>query len=146
MFDRIVLIGAGRTSGSIVDRLARIAPLTILDLSPSAIDHVSTRALEAVEGGHPIVKRVGDGTSRIVLEDLRGAPKSLVALVVAPGDDRSALEASRLGKELDYAPVVTIVNDVAVAQECEKLGIRAFVRAEIQKWGKVIKDANIKVE
>lgn len=131
MFDRIVLIGAGRTSGSIVDRLSRLAPLTILDLSPSAIDHASTRSLEAVEGAHPIVKRVGDGTSRLVLEDLRGSPKSLVALVVAPGDDRAALETSRLGQELGYAPIVTIVNDREVAQTCEKLGVRAFVRAEI---------------
>jgi len=131
MFDRIVLIGAGRTSSSIVDRLARIAPLTILDLSPAAIDLVSTRGLEANEGTHPIVKRLGDGTSRIVLEDVRGDPKSHVALVIAPGDDRAALEASRLGAELGYVPVVTIVNDRAIAQECEKLRARAFVRAEI---------------
>jgi Trk K+ transport system NAD-binding subunit len=131
VFDRIVLIGAGKTSGSIVDRLARIAPLTILDLSPGAIDLVSTRTLESVEGVHPVVKRIGDGTSRLVLEDLRGAPKSLVALVIAPGDDRAALESTRLGRELEYAPVVTIVNDRDVAQSCEKLGARAFVRAEI---------------
>ncbi|MBX3228679.1 MAG: NAD-binding protein [Labilithrix sp.] len=131
MFDRIVLIGAGRTSGSIVDRLARIAPLTILDLSPAAIDLVSTRELESSEGSHPIVKRLGDGTSRLVLEDVRGDPKSLVALVVAPGDDRAALEATKLGAELGYAPVVTIVNDRTVAQACEKHQARAFVRAEI---------------
>lgn len=131
MFDRIVLIGAGRTSGSIVERLARIAPLTILDLSPAAIDLVSTRVLEASDGAHPIVKRIGDGTSRLVLEDVRGDPKSHVALVIAPGDDRAALEASRLGAELDYSPVVTIVNDRAIAQECEKHHARAFVRAEI---------------
>lgn len=131
MFDRIVLVGAGRTSGSIVDRLARIAPLTILDLSPGAIDLVSTRSLETSEGTHPVVKVVGDGTSRLVLEDLRGDPKSHVALVIAPGDDRAALETTRLGRELAYSPLVTIVNDREVALACEKLEARAFVRAEI---------------
>src|SRR4051812_13274604 len=104
MFDRIVLVGAGRTSGSIVDRLARIAPLTILDLSPGAIDLVSTRSLEASETAHPVVKVVGDGTSRLVLEDLRGDPKSHVALVIAPGDDRAALETTRLARELAFSP------------------------------------------
>lgn len=131
MFDRIVLIGAGRTSGSVVDRLARIAPLTILDLSPNAIDLVSTRTLESDDGIFPIVKRLGDGTSRLVLEDVRGDPKSHVALVIAPGDDRAALETTRLGGELGFAPIVTIVNDRNVATECEKHQARAFVRAEI---------------
>lgn len=131
MFDRIVLVGAGRTSGSIADRLARIAPLTIIDVSPAALDAVSTRSLGAEEGTHPIVKRTGDGTSRLVLEDLRGDPRSSVGLVIAPGDDRAALESCRLGAELDYKPIVSIVNDREIAQRCEKHGARALVRAEI---------------
>jgi Trk K+ transport system NAD-binding subunit len=131
MFDRIVLVGAGRTSGSIVERLARIAPVTIIDVSPAALDIVSTRSPDAPEGAHPIVKRTGDGTSRLVLEDLRGDPRSSVGLVVAPGDDRAALESCRLGAELAFQPIVVIVNDRDVAKECEKHGAQALVRAEI---------------
>ena len=132
MFDRIVLVGAGRTSGSIIDRLARIAPLTVIDVSAAARDVMSTRAVDAVEAGvHPIVKRVGDGTSRLVLEDLRGDPKSHVALVIAPGDDRAALESCRLAVEADYKPIIAVVNDREVAQRCEALGASALVRADI---------------
>lgn len=131
MFDRIVLVGAGKTSGNVVERLARMAPLTIIDTSPAALDAVSTRDLQAVESGHPIVKRVADGTSRLVLSDLRGDPRSSVALVVAPGDDRAALESCRLGTELEFKPVVAIVNDSDIARGCESHGARALVRADL---------------
>lgn len=133
MIDRIVLVGAGKTSGSIADRLAQIAPLTVIDTSAAALELMSTRSLDASAAGetHPILRRVGDGTSRLVLCDLRGSPKSTVALVVAPGDDRAALECCRLAVEIEYRPVVAIVNDRDVAQQCEALGARALVRAEI---------------
>ena len=129
--DRIVLVGAGKTSGSLVERLARIAPLTVIDTSPAALDAVSTRDLQAAEGGHPVVKRAADGTSRLVLSDLRGDPRSSVALVVAPGDDRAALESCRLGAELAFKPLVAIVNDSEIARGCESHGARALVRAEL---------------
>lgn len=133
MIDRIVLVGAGKTSGSIVDRLAQIAPLTVIDTSAAALDLMSTRTLDAsaAADSHPILRRIGDGTSRLVLSDLRGSPKSTVALVIAPGDDRAALECCRIAIEGEYRPVVAIVNDRDVAQQCESLGARALVRAEI---------------
>lgn len=132
MFDRIVLVGAGKTSGSIIERLAQIAPLTVTDVSQAALDATTSRSLEsATAAAHPIVQRVGDGTSRLVLSDLRGDPKSLVALVVAPGDDLAAHECCRLAMPLEYRPVVVIVNDRDVARECEELGAKALVRAEI---------------
>ncbi|HEX8792718.1 MAG TPA: TrkA C-terminal domain-containing protein [Polyangiaceae bacterium] len=124
MFDRIVLVGAGKTSGGIVERLARMAPLTIIDTSAAALEAVPTRDM-------PIVKRTADGTSRLVLSDLRGDPKSSVGLVVAPGDDRAALESCRLGAELAFEPVIAIVNDHDVARDCESHGARALVRAEL---------------
>lgn len=132
MFDRIVLIGAGKTSRSVVERLARIAPLTIVDTSAAALDSASTSSHEGVDGEeHPITKRVGDGTSRLVLAELRGDPRSSVALVIGPGDGQAALEACRLAAPLEYTPIVAIVNDREIAQECEKLGARALVRAEV---------------
>lgn len=132
MFDRIVLIGAGKSSGSIVDRLARLAPVTIIDTSPAALEIVSTRDLSAAaDTVHPVLTRVADGTSRLVLSDLRGDPKTNVALVVAPGDDRAALETCRLAVELEYKPTIAIVNDRDVAQTCEGYHAKALVRAEI---------------
>ncbi len=130
MFDRIVLVGAGRTSGTIVERLARIAPLTIVDVSATALDGLSAMPV-AADGVHPIVTRVGDGTSRLVLEDLRGDPLTSVGLVVAPGNDRAALESCRLGAELAYKPIVAVVHDREVAARCEKHGASALVRAEV---------------
>jgi Trk K+ transport system NAD-binding subunit len=133
MVDRIVLVGAGRTSGPIIERLARHAPVTVIDVSASALDVISSRSLAAAQAtsGHPIIRRVGDGTSRLVLEDLRGDPRSDVAVIVATGDDRAALEVCRLARELDYRPVVAIVNDAEVARSCEALDARALVRAQL---------------
>ena len=134
MVDRIVLVGAGRTSGSIIERLTRHAPVTVIDVSAAALDVISARSLaeaEATNGHHPIVRRVGDGTSRLVLEDLRGDPKSRVAIISATGDDRAALEVCRLARELDYRPAVAIVNDPEVARKCEALDARALVRAQL---------------
>lgn len=134
LIDRIVLVGAGRTSGSIVDWLARIAPVTVLDVSAAAVDALSARAVDAAAGAggaHPVVARTGDGTSRLVLEDARGERRSGTALVIAPGDDRAALEACRLGAELEYAPIVAIVHDREMALRCEKHGASALVRAEV---------------
>lgn len=133
MVDRIVLVGAGRTSGSVIERLTRHAPVTVIDVSPAALDGMSARSLAAAEtgDGHPIVRRVADGTSRLVLEDLRGDPSSHVAIVAAPGDDRAALEVCRLARELDYRPVIAIVNDPEVARKCEAHGARALVRAQL---------------
>lgn len=128
MFDRLVLIGAGKTSGAIVDRLSRIAPLTVVDRSAAALEALSSYAAEGV---HPVTAHEADGTSRLVLLDLRGDPKTSVGLVVTTGDDRAALEACRLGADLGYAPVIAVVNDRAVAQQCEHVGARALVRVEI---------------
>lgn len=131
MLDRIVLVGAGKTSGSVVERLARVAPLTIIDTSAAALEAVPTREPQPRDGTHPVVKRAADGTSRLVLSDLRGDPRSSVGLVVAPGDDRAALESCRLGVELEFKPVVAIVNDREAAHACESYGARALVRAEL---------------
>lgn len=130
MFDRVILVGAGRTSGSIIERLARMAPLTILDVSAASVEGAAERS-DAAEGTYPVVTRAGDGTSRLVLEDLRGDRRTRVGLVVSPGDDRAALEVCRLGAELEYKPIVAIVHDRATAEQCEKHGAATLVRAEV---------------
>ncbi len=130
MFDRVVLVGAGRTSRSIIERLARLAPLTILDVSAASVEGTSAPS-DAAGGAYPIVTRTGDGTSRLVLEDLRGDRRSNVGLVVSPGDDRAALEMCRLGAELEYKPIVAIIHDRATAESCEKHGAATLVRAEV---------------
>lgn len=130
MFDRVVLIGAGRTSRSIIERLARMAPVTIVDVSAASVEGAAELS-EAADGTYPIVTRTGDGTSRLVLEDLRGDRRARVGLVVSPGDDRAALEVCRLGAELEYKPIVAIVHDRAAAEQCEKHGAATLVRAEV---------------
>ncbi len=87
--------------------------MTVVDVSPSAIDAIHEHGPTPDDARPPLVRRVADGTSRLVLEDLRGDPKSRVALIAATGDDRAALEITRLGRELAYAPIVSIVNDAA---------------------------------
>ncbi|MBX3201513.1 MAG: NAD-binding protein [Labilithrix sp.] len=131
MVDRIVVVGAGRTSGSILGRLTRHAPVTVVDVSPSAIDAIHEHGSTTDDARPLLVRRVADGTSRLVLEDLRGDPKSRVALIAATGDDRAALEITRLGRELAYAPIVAIVNDAEIARQCEALEARALVRAQL---------------
>jgi Trk K+ transport system NAD-binding subunit len=123
----------------VIDRLARLAPLTVLDTSAAALDLVSTRELQAIPGMHPIVRQMGDGTSRLVLGDARGDPKSSVGLAIAPGDDRAALEACRLGVELGYKPVIAVVNEREAAQHCEKIGARPLVRADLM--GQLVEQA-----
>ncbi len=133
MVDRIVLVGAGRTSGSIIERLTRHAPVTVVDVSSAALDALSTKSSPTDESatGHPVIHRTADGTSRLVLEDLRGDPRSRVAIISATGDDRAALEVCRLGRDLEFHPVIAIVNDPAVARKCEALDARALVRAQL---------------
>lgn len=131
MLDRVVLVGAGKTSGSLVARLARLAPLTVIDTSGAAIEPVAARAAQGTDGAHPVISRVADGTSRLVLSDLRGDPRSVVGIVITPGDDRSALETTRLAVELEFAPVIAIVNDRLTAEACEKHGARVLVRSEL---------------
>lgn len=128
MFDRIVLVGAGRSSRSVSRRLSRIAPLTLLDLSPAALEAGPS---EDDADAFPVERVLGDGTSRLVLSDVRGEPTSGVALVVAPGDDRAAIECCRLARELSYAPIVAILSDRAAAAACEETGAQTLLRAEI---------------
>ena len=147
MADRIVLIGAGRTSGPIVRRLARSAPLTVIDTSSSALAIVGARgALETPLPGDssappvtPIRTRLADGTSRLVLEDERGAAREMAALIVATGEDRSTLEICRQGAELNYRPIVAIVSDADVAKRCEELGAHGLVKSQL--LGQVVEQA-----
>jgi Trk K+ transport system NAD-binding subunit len=134
MVESIVVVGAGRSSSELVGRLSRLAPVVLVDASSRALDS-SVAALDAAvepgAGRHATRVHVGDATSRLVLEDLRGDVRAPVALVVATGDDRAALEICRLGTELKYGPLVAIVNDAETAAECEKLGARPFVKADL---------------
>jgi Trk K+ transport system NAD-binding subunit/nucleotide-binding universal stress UspA family protein len=131
MLDRIVLVGAGRTSDSLVTRLVRLAPLTVIDTAGPALEPIIARAAQRTDDAHPVASRVADGTSRLVLSDLRGDRRSSVGLVISPGDDRAALEATRLAVELEFAPVIAIVNDRFAAEACEKHGARVLLRSEI---------------
>lgn len=134
--ERIVLVGAGRSSREIVARLSGIAPLTVVDTSEAALDGAIAAEPEASDPAstarlYPIERRVADASSRLVLEDLRGEPGAPVALVAATGNDRVAVEVCRLSVELGYKPVVALVNEAAAAQECEKLGASAVLKAQL---------------
>jgi Trk K+ transport system NAD-binding subunit len=142
MLDRIVVVGAGRTGESLLQRLATIAPVVVLDTSPAALDvadaakQVAALPLESPEGAgaarvHEVRKKNADGTSRLVLSDLRGRAEDKTALVAATGEDRTNLEICRLGMELAFRPVVAVAIDPAAAAGYEALGARAIVRATL---------------
>lgn len=151
MIQRIVIVGAGRTSASLLDRLSRHAPITLLDRAASALEELPPPStpprveaepedgaggddLAAEQGADPIrhavTRMVADGTSRLVLEDLRGSEQG-VALVAATGDDRVNLEVCRLGADLRYNPMVAIVIDPREAHRYAALGARTIVRATL---------------
>src|SRR5436853_4775737 len=103
MVERIIIVGAGRTADSLIQRLTRVAPVIVLDTATAALEELS--AVEATvlpvsdeEDGEtpppvtgnrfPLQKRQADGTSRLVLEELRGKAGESVALIAATGRDR----------------------------------------------------------
>lgn len=137
MLDRIVIVGAGRTTDSLVPRLSRLAPLLVLDPVPAALAEIreqSEEALAAAEGTiapHPVTKRLADGTSRFVLEEAREDAGQAVALVATTGDDRKNVEICRLARELGFLPVVGIAIKPAAAPDYEAVGARVIVRADI---------------
>lgn len=135
--DRIILVGAGRTSGFLVGRLTQIAPTTVLDISASGLESIAV-APPAPAAGTPlpglpyaVETRLGDGTSRLVLEDLRGDPNDKVACVVATGSDRVNLEVCRLAAGLGFKPIIAIANDPETAAQCEDLGARGVCKPQL---------------
>jgi hypothetical protein len=126
MLDGVVLVGAGRTADSLLPRLVALAPLTVIDTSESALSEL--RASEEVDASR-LTLRVADGTSRLVLEDLRGGGD--VGLVAATGSDRHNVEACRIARDLGYGPIVGIAIDAKAAPAYEELGVRCVVRATL---------------
>ena len=141
MMERIVVVGAGRSSASIVPLLARMAHVTVVDSSPAALELLAAdpAGARAAEPAYPITRHAGDATSRLVLEDVRGEAKTPTTLVVVTGDDRASLEVCRLGAELGFKPIVAIVNTAATASRCEQLGAQAVVKAHV--LGQVVQRA-----
>ncbi len=138
MFSRIVIVGSGKTSESVVERLSRVAPVLVLDKSASELPPVASNDAKADAGAptstvfrHPITTRLADGTSRLVLEDARGDTTDRVALVAATGEDRANLEICRLAKELAFGPLVAIAIDPAEAVKYEALDAHAIVRSTV---------------
>lgn len=148
MLDRIVIVGAGQTTDSLVPRLSRLAPVTVLDPVPAALDRIREESAEGSpeeeeEGArhtiHTVTKRVADGASRFVLEEARGESKQSVSLVAATGDDRKNIEICRLARELGYRPLVGIVIDPTTVPNYEAHGVQPIVRADI--LGQVVEHA-----
>jgi Trk K+ transport system NAD-binding subunit/nucleotide-binding universal stress UspA family protein len=138
VFARVVIVGGGKTSESIVEGLSRVAPVVVLDTSEAELRSMTATSVpprgDAQTSGpfrHPITTQVADGTSRLVLEDLRGDARDSVALVAATGEDRTNLEICRLAKELAYKPVVAIAIDPAEASKYDAHDARAIVRSTV---------------
>lgn len=143
MFDKIVIAGAGKTTDSLLPRLVHLAPVLVLDTSQLALDEL--RAVAASPDSreqspaHTVTRKLGDATSRFVLEDAREDPRLAVALLAATGDDRHNVEICRLAKELAYQPIVGIVMEPTTKTQYEEHGARAIVRAQI--LGNVVEQA-----
>lgn len=130
MLDRIVIVGAGRTAASLVERLTQIAPVVVMDVTQEALDELRAGMTDE-SAPFPVELRLADGTSRFVLEEARDDARHAVAIVVATGDDRKNLEVCKLARELSYRPMVGIVIDRARVAEYEALGAVAVVRPTI---------------
>jgi Trk K+ transport system NAD-binding subunit len=143
MFDKIVIAGAGKTVESLLDRLVRLAPVLVLDTAQSALDELRTDAGDTQSPEqhprHALTRRLGDATSRFVLEEAREDPRLSVALLVATSDDRRNIEICRLARELDFRPIVGIVIEPTTSEQYEAHGARAVVRAQI--LGSVVEQA-----
>lgn len=133
MLDRIVIVGAARTAESLIGRLRGMAPVLVLDSAPEALEALAVpdEAEEPASETFPLTKRLGDGTSRFVLEEARGDEREGVGIVAATADDRKNIEIARLARELGYQPVVGIVIDPRTAADYEAVGARPIVRATI---------------
>lgn len=144
MFDKIVIAGAGKTVESILDRLSHLAPVLVLDTSQAALDELRVPSDRAAPDSpqpptHTVTLRLGDATSRFVLEAAREASRSSVALLAATGDDRWNIEVCRLARELGFRPIVGIVIEPSTSSQYEAHGARAIVRAQI--LGNVVEQA-----
>lgn len=133
MLDRIVIVGAARTAESLLARLRSMAPLLVLDSSPEALEamRIPNDATDPDVETFSVTKRLGDGTSRFVLEEARGDARELAGLVAATADDRKNIEIAKLGRELGYQPIVGIAIEPQMAAEYEAAGARPIVRATI---------------
>lgn len=134
MLDRIVIVGASRTTESLIARLRTMAPVLVLDSAPDVLEAmaVPTETYDdpTIEV-FPVAKRLADGTSRFVLEEARGEELDSVAVVAATADDRKNIEIARLARELGYQPVIGIAIDPKAAADYEEAGARPIVRATI---------------
>ncbi len=137
MLDRIVIVGAGRTTASLLARVTHLAPILILDIAAEALDElrvtppVEPKAGEPAGELHRVSKRLADGTSRFVLEEARDGGGQAIALVAAAGSDRKNVEICRLARELGYRPIVGIVIDPTTVPEYSAAGALPIVRAHI---------------
>lgn len=141
MQDRIVVVGAGRTAESLLGRLREMAPTVVLDTSAEALGTLSLPD-DPGDSGTPlfdVIKKQADGTSRFVLEEVRGNPREVVGIVAATPDDRKNIEVARMARELGFQPVIGIVIDPKTAPQYEAVGARAIVRATI--LGQVVESA-----
>lgn len=137
MLTRVVVVGAGRTSESIVDRVSRVAPVLVLDVDRQAVDVLAARLPERSAPAadapfrHTVEVRLADATSKLTLEACRGEANDRVGFVAATSDDRVNLEAARLAQELGFSPTVAIANEAARAATYEALGARPIVKASV---------------
>lgn len=143
MFDKIVIAGAGKTIESILNRLVHLAPVLVLDTAQSALDELRIAGGDAdatqAQPTHAVTRRLGDATSRFVLEEAREDPRRSVALVAATGDDRRNIEVCRLARELNFRPIVGIVIEPSTGLQYEAHGARTIIRAQI--LGSVVEQA-----
>lgn len=137
LLDRIVVVGAGNTGVSMLERLRAIVPVMVLDAAAEPVAEVEKRYGDTPSQSdgevqrHNVKARLADGTSRLVLEDVRGDAARTVALVAATGDDRVNLEICRLAAVVGFGPIVAIAIDPERVKEYTALGAKPVARARL---------------
>ena len=114
---RVLIVGAGATGRELLRRLAATWPVTIVDIDPEKLDLIDPDIDPS-----RVQRTVGDGTSRLVLEEA-GIEHTDYVVAVA-GSDRVNLEICRLGRdEFGKSNLYAAVRNFAERERYRQSGI-----------------------
>lgn len=110
----VVIVGANIVGASLVRALPASWKLTLIDVVKANLDAVTER-----EGGAPLVRIVGDGTSRLVLE-LAGVRRGTLLLAVTESDAVNVEVARMARAHFKVEDIVVVTDDL---DEVDEVGL-----------------------
>ncbi len=108
----LVVLGAGATGLAVVDRIAHIVDVTLIDKDASRLES------SLIDPGASLLN--GDGTSALVLRE--AGVHEAASFIACTGDDAANIEASRIAVELGVQSVICRLADAKRKAEVMALG------------------------